>query len=201
VAWEWIGWAVSGAVGVGGLIVANNAGTRQKETALAVVAQQTETQVAIAREDRLYRSRLDAYTATLAHFEGFTFWELKINWWSYYDAPAPADLNKVPEPPLSKEGDPPVDLHWTPRVRELLELWTEQMNLVAAKAEAAWRAWRAQVSAGTADLQSFRRAPVVLDLVTASRQMFAARDALRDQMIRELYEQDPGRPARPSQHN
>jgi hypothetical protein len=83
----------------------------------------------------------------------------------------------------------------------LLELWTEQMNLVAAKAEAAWRAWRAQVSAGTADLQSFRRAPVVLDLVTASRQMFAARDALRDQMIRELYEQDPGRPARPSQHN
>ena len=40
--------AVSGAVGLGGLWVANSAGNRHKETALAVVAQQTETQLAIA---------------------------------------------------------------------------------------------------------------------------------------------------------
>jgi hypothetical protein len=49
---QWIGWVVSGVVALVGLWVANSAGNRRKETALAVVARQAETQLAIAREER-----------------------------------------------------------------------------------------------------------------------------------------------------
>jgi len=72
---QWIGWAVSGAVGLGGLWVANSAGNRQKETALAVVAQQIEKQLAIAPEERRYQARLVAYTDTLAVLKSTTEWE------------------------------------------------------------------------------------------------------------------------------
>jgi hypothetical protein len=101
--WRWIfsGLAgrVSGAVGLGGLWVANSAGNRQKETALAVVAQQTETQLAIAREERRYQARLEAYTETLAVLKSTTEWEKQVNWWSYGND-APAEMLNMPRPPM-----------------------------------------------------------------------------------------------------
>jgi hypothetical protein len=56
---------------------------------MAVVAQQTETQLAIAREERRYQARLAAYTETLSVLKSTTEWEEQVNWWSYGDDSLP----------------------------------------------------------------------------------------------------------------
>ena len=190
---QWIGWAVSGAVGLGGLWVANSAGNRQKETALAVVAQQTETQLAIAREERRYQARLAAYTETLSVLKSTTEWEKQVNWWSYGDD-SPADIRSMPGPPMESAEDRPLDLHWTPRVTELLWDWVATVNEVDRRGEAAWQLWREWVDSGQVEPEPrlFRSTEAHVDLVAATRRMFTAINAVRDQMIRELYEQDPG---------
>ena len=72
---QWIGWAVSSAVALGGLWIANSTGNRQRDAALAVVAQQIEKQLGIAPEERRYQARLVAYTDTLAVLKSTTEWE------------------------------------------------------------------------------------------------------------------------------
>ena len=60
---------------LGGLWIANSTGNRQRDAALAVVAQQIEKQLAIAPEERRYQARLVAYTDTLAVLKSTTEWE------------------------------------------------------------------------------------------------------------------------------
>jgi hypothetical protein len=62
-------------VALGGLWIANSTGNRQRDAALAVVAQQIEKQLAIAPEERRYQARLVAYTDTLAVLKNTTEWE------------------------------------------------------------------------------------------------------------------------------
>jgi len=141
--------------------------------------------------ERRYHARFAAYTETLSVLKSTTEWEKQVNWWSYSNDP-PADVLNMPRPPMESAEDKPLDLHWTPRVTELLWQWVATVNQVDRSGKAAWQLWRESVDRGQADPRTFRSTEVHMDLVAATQRMFAAINAVRDQMVKELYEQDPG---------
>ena len=77
-AWEWVvpvAGAVTGvAVGLAGIIATYKAGNRQQATALAVVRQQADAQVAVAREERQQRRLEEAYLEMLAALTTIYYW-------------------------------------------------------------------------------------------------------------------------------
>jgi hypothetical protein len=69
-AWEWVTPVAAGTVTViatvTGIVATYKSGNRQQQTALAVVQQQADSQVSIAREERQQRRLEEAYLGMLA---------------------------------------------------------------------------------------------------------------------------------------
>jgi hypothetical protein len=74
------------------------------------------------------------------------------------------------------------DLHWE---------WVATINQVDRSGEATWQVWRGRVERGQTNTRMFRSREVHVDIVAATQRMFAAINKVRDQMVGELYQQDP----------
>jgi hypothetical protein len=77
-AWEWVapvaGSVATVAVGVTGIVATYKAGSRQQATALAAVRQQSDAQVAVAREERQQRRLEAAYSELLVAITEMGYW-------------------------------------------------------------------------------------------------------------------------------
>ena len=70
--------------------------------------------------------------------------------------------------------------------------WVATINQVDRNDETAWQVWRERVDRGQVDSRMFRSREVHVDLVAATQRMFAAINKVRDQMVKELNQHDPG---------
>jgi hypothetical protein len=73
-AWEWVAPVVGGIVGLAGIIAAYKSGSKQQETALRVVRDQVDGQVAVAREERQQRRLEAAYLELLSAITQVRYW-------------------------------------------------------------------------------------------------------------------------------
>jgi hypothetical protein len=117
--WDWVGTLV---VGVAGIIATYMAGARQQKTALAVVRQQIDAQVAVAREERQQKRFEEAYlellsALTLVHYWVFTVYPPMTN------KPEGYTMQPLPELPDSAQKEALWTAYWSPRVEQLMKEW------------------------------------------------------------------------------
>lgn len=187
-AWEWVA-AVSaisgGVVGLGGLAVAYKSGEAQRTTALEVVRQQTETQIRIAREARVFEQRRVAYESTLRYLARFTVdWSREIAPW-VWERPMPEGHAEPPLPPedAPNEEQRSADLHWSKEVNEMLLRFAHTVNEVVRRARDPWFFNSTGQTAGADMARGYLEQGIGL--------MRAEANGVRDQMARELYGDEP----------
>jgi hypothetical protein len=126
VAWEWVApvaGAVTGvAVGLAGIIATYKAGNRQQATALAVVRQQSDAQVAVAREERQQRRLEEAYLEMLAALTGIHYWLFTV-YPMITQTPEQFTMPPLPELTDSARKEALWTAYWSARVEQLMKDW------------------------------------------------------------------------------
>jgi len=126
VAWEWVApvaGAVTGvAVGLAGIIATYKAGNRQQATALAVVRQQSDAQVAVAREERQQRRLEEAYLEMLAALTSIHYWVFTV-YPMITQMPDQFTMPPLPELPDSARKEALWTAYWSARVEQLMKDW------------------------------------------------------------------------------
>lgn len=202
-AWEWVAPVASSlaavAVGVAGIVATYKAGNRQQDTALAIVRQQSDVQVAVAREERQQRRIEQAYLELFAALDPTYWWVHTV----YPDvAPRPEDFTMPPRPSppggmSSKEA--PLSAYWSPRVILLLREWLNAVH----QFEHAGTVIVAELSAKKAGRPSGIDVPAKLkELSELKKVVINADKQIREQVRSELLGQHDGHaeevPAKPS---
>jgi hypothetical protein len=147
-AWEWVapiaGAVATVSVGVAGIVATYKAGSRQQNTALEVVRQQAEAQIAVAREERQQRRLEEAYLEMLAaitsiHYWVFTVYPALTNTLDQFTMPPLPDL------PDNARKEALWTAYWSPRVEQLMEDWEAAVRRLQSTVIDADRSVRQQV--------------------------------------------------------
>lgn len=117
--WEWLAAPV---VGLAGIISTYLAGGRQQQTALAVVRQQTDVQVAVAREERQQRRLEEAYLETLTALSHIYYWVFAV-YPPITQTPEQYTMPPLPELPDNARKEAAWTAYWSPRVEQLMDEW------------------------------------------------------------------------------
>jgi hypothetical protein len=126
--WEWLGYGTTGIVGLAGITATYLSGRGQEKAALAVVREQVEGQLTLAREERHQRRAETAYLALIED-------AIALHQWSGLMVEAAMSTMGTPSetkpPPPTRQPlpnlyfDPPSSggtlvAYWSPRVRQLV---------------------------------------------------------------------------------
>jgi hypothetical protein len=126
VAWEWVapiaGSVGTVSVGVAGIFATYKAGSRQQNTALAVVRHQAEAQVAVAREDRHQRRLEEAYLEMLAAVTSIYYWVFTV-YPMLTNTPEQYTMSPLPELSDNARKEALWTAYWSPRVEQLMKDW------------------------------------------------------------------------------
>lgn len=109
--WDWVGTLV---VGVAGIIATYMAGARQQKTALAVVRQQIDAQVAVAREERQQKRLEEAYLELLSALRLVHYWVFTV-YPPMTNKPEGYTMQPLPELPDSAQKEALWTAYWSPR--------------------------------------------------------------------------------------
>jgi hypothetical protein len=125
-AWEWVapvaGSVTAVAVGITGIVATYKAGNRQQATALAVARQQSDAQVAVAREERQQRRLEEAYLEMLAAITSIHYWVYTV-YPIITQTPEQFTMPPLPELPDSASKEALWTAYWSPRVEQLMKNW------------------------------------------------------------------------------
>ena len=126
VTWEWVaptaGSVAVVVVGVAGIVATYRAGGRQQDTALAVVRQQADAQVAVAREERQQRRLEEAYLEMLAAITNIYYWVFTV-YPIVTKTPDQFTMPPLPELPDTARKEALWTAYWSPRVEQLMKEW------------------------------------------------------------------------------
>jgi hypothetical protein len=176
VAWEWLGWVVTGGVGIAG-IWGTRSGARQ----------QVDGQIKIAREERQQRRIEAAYTELLGNLIACEDYANKVFFATMAGQP-PLGVEMPPGFSSSLGGDGSLAVYWSPRVRQLVG---EMRNQIRELHKLLVRYHRTARDAGATSEDQ------VLAMINAAAPKAEAAQraivAVRDQMSAEL---NPGAPPR-----
>lgn len=126
VTWEWVAPVAASAatvvVGLAGIVATYKAGSRQQATALAVARQQTDVQVAAAREERQQRRIEQAYLELLTALTKIHYWVFTV-YPMFTSTPEQFTMPPLPELPDTEQKEALWAAYWSPRVEQLVKEW------------------------------------------------------------------------------
>lgn len=117
--WEWLG---SSVVALAGIAAGILAAYRQQQTSLAVVSQQTEVQVAVAREERQQRRIEEAYLDMLRALSSVQYWVFTV-YPPMTETPEQFTMPPLPAPTDIASKEALWTAYWSPRVEQLWDQW------------------------------------------------------------------------------
>lgn len=181
---DWFAPVVTAAVAAMGIGFTYKAGERQAETALKVSKEQSESNLAAQREERLQRRLEDAYHELIIMLTETYRWAQSV--YPMFTA----TVEQYTMPPMPQRADRArvealVTAMWSPRVQQLMEPWREALDTVENAGHMIVQNERAVSRGGGAPPPHEEVQPERL-LFTARGAVWEADEAIRGQVWREL---------------